>query len=1005
MIETHPAAQPSRRPKPFLRGTRLLVLTGVMLLGASSSSAHESIAQMYQRSWTVKDGAPANIEMMIQGPDGFIWITTGHGLYRFDGVAFERYQTPPGTALLSNQLNQINFGTDGSMWLTYMRGGVSRIKGEAVTHYTEKDGLYPGHTGGTAEDREGRMWVSGARGLQFIRDGRVTSFHGANGEGDSFAETLEVDGTGNLWVPSGAGLIVLKRGATEFIFASKTPFGGCSVAHNGDGVLCHRGAEPLTQFRVVGGEVVTRPLLPGGTRLWSSLASRDGTIWVGTRGSGILRFTPSSGSEPAPRQQDVEFFANKDGLSDESAFHLIEDFEGSVWVATPRGLEQFRRVPFLKITNLDTVSLPLNITRDRFLVSAKGIVDVTSGAFSRVTSELQEVVFCLYQADDGAVWLGTLTRLLRYADGRLTEVPLPAGTSGRVFTIVEDASHALWVSIANTGLFRLDQQGWSKRGGYSELPDANPYAALRDRRGDLWFSFADKLARISSGVVTWFDSSAGLNVAAIRTLHAQDDRLWVGGDNGVGTLSDGRFQPLRLKGVDNLRAVSGIVFANDGDLWLSSGSGVYRVEANQLSRREPDGALSVDWHHFDDFDGLEGIPRGPIIPSAGIDSSGKLYFSTGGGLYQVDPARLVPNSRPPQVWITSFRTHADDTSPALGALQLEPNTRDLEIAYAATSLLIPERVRFRYRLQGFDEDWVEAGTRRKAIYSKLPPGRYTFQVVAANDSGVWNTVGAMTTVVVAPAFYETLWFKALLAIPAGGLLWSLYWFRLRQATAAVQKRLLAQMDERERIARELHDTLLQGFQGITLRVQGVAKNLPTQDPLRTMLDEVMDRADDVLREARYRVRDLRRRAADEEELPERLTKCGQDLARDHAAAFSLAIVGEPKALEPTVQNEACTIAREAMTNAFRHASASRIETEITYDPAALRIRVRDDGSGIDKATLTNGQPGHWGLTGMRERARGIRAELNIWSRESAGTEVELVVPAAIAYPQRETRAS
>ena len=238
-----------------------------------------------------------------------------------------------------------------------------------------------------------------------------------------------------------------------------------------------------------------------------------------------------------------------------------------------------------------------------------------------------------------------------------------------------------------------------------------------------------------------------------------------------------------------------------------------------------------------------------------------------------------------------------------------------------------------------------------------------------------------------------------------GVLWALYLLRLRRATANVQERLLAQMEERERIARELHDTLLQGFQGITLRVQGVAKNIPTQDPLRQMIDDVLDRADGVLREARQRVRNLRRNTTDENDLPDRLTKCGEELAKDHTATFTLAIVGEPRVLESTLQDEAYRIMSEAITNAFQHASASRIETDVTYDSSALRIRVRDNGVGIDKTVLVNGQPDHWGLTGMRERARVIRAELNIWSREGAGTEVELVILASSAYPREGIKAS
>jgi len=281
----------------------------------------------------------------------------------------------------------------------------------------------------------------------------------------------------------------------------------------------------------------------------------------------------------------------------------------------------------------------------------------------------------------------------------------------------------------------------------------------------------------------------------------------------------------------------------------------------------------------------------------------------------------------------------------------------------------------------------------------LPPGKYRFHVVACNNDGVWNDVVAVAAFNVEPTFYQTFWFKALMAIAVLGVLWALYLLRLKQATANVHERLFAQIEERERIARELHDTLLQGFHGITLRMQGVTKNMPVRDPLRKMMEEVLDRGDEVLREARQRVRNLRRRTTDENELPDRLTKCGQELSKDHAATFTLAIVGEPKILESTVQDEAYRIAAEALTNAFRHASASKIEAEVTFDSSSLRIRVRDNGVGIDEAVRSNGHPGHWGLAGMRERAEAIRAQFNIWSRESAGTEVELVIQAAIAYPR------
>jgi signal transduction histidine kinase len=382
---------------------------------------------------------------------------------------------------------------------------------------------------------------------------------------------------------------------------------------------------------------------------------------------------------------------------------------------------------------------------------------------------------------------------------------------------------------------------------------------------------------------------------------------------------------------------------------------------------------------------------------------GKLWFTNGHVVQMIDPDQLYRNPRPPPVHIEQFV--ADGTSyPPTGAARLAPNPRNLEIDYTALSLSVPQKVQFRYLLEGHDKEWQGPVTRRQAFYTDLPPGNYRFRVVARNNSGVWNETGAVAAFSIAPTLYQTTWFKAVVAVTLIGAFGALYLQRLKQATAHAQGRLLAQMEERERIARELHDTLLQGFQGITLRVQGVAKNIPDHDPLKAMINGVLDRADEVLRDARLRVRNLRRRTTDENELSNRLTRWGQELSKDHAADFSLAIAGEPKVLESTVQDEAYRIAGEALTNAFRHASASKIEVEMTYDSSALRIRVRDDGIGIDKAIVSRGQPGHWGLPGMRERARNMRSELSIWSHDGAGTEVELVVPGAIAYPREEVEA-
>jgi len=434
--------------------------------------------------------------------------------------------------------------------------------------------------------------------------------------------------------------------------------------------------------------------------------------------------------------------------------------------------------------------------------------------------------------------------------------------------------------------------------------------------------------------------------------------------------------------------------------WIATSYHVLRVPRDKmLSGLVKTGDIR-SYTHADGLESTEGVKRSRSVVS---DSAGRIWFSLSSGLSVGNPSQITDNSVPALPHIEAITTDGNALNLA-ASVQIPPSPKRITFEYTGLSLAAPERIRFRYFLENFDRSWSEPVAAREAVYTNLGPGAYRFRLVASNSEGLWN--GPETTIVlnVAPAYYQTYWFRLSCVAAVLVMLAAAYQLRLRQLSREFNLRLEERVAERTRIARELHDTLLQGFQGITLRMQGVAKNMPVQAPVRKMMEEVLDRADEVLREARQRVRNLRRRTTDENELPDRLTKCGQELAKDHAVTVTLAIVGEPKVLESTVLDEAYRIVAEALTNAFRHASASKIEIEVTYDSSALRVRVRDDGVGIDKAVLSSGQPGHWGLTGMRERAKVIRAEINIWSRDNAGTEVEIVVPASIAYPREELRA-
>ena len=305
---------------------------------------------------------------------------------------------------------------------------------------------------------------------------------------------------------------------------------------------------------------------------------------------------------------------------------------------------------------------------------------------------------------------------------------------------------------------------------------------------------------------------------------------------------------------------------------------------------------------------------------------------------------------------------------------------------------MPQKVQFRYRLEGRDRDWQDPGNRRQAFYTDLRPGQYRFQVMASNNDGVWNTTGATLDFFILPAFYQTIWSRILLGMAAVVLMWVLYSIRVRQVTANIKGRLGERLHERERIARELHDTLLQDFHAVILHLQAASAHLGKDDPTRKAFEQGLDYADEVLVQGRDRIYDLRSDTNSEDELAESLARYGKGLAEARTLSFSMKVTGAESELDPIVRDEVFRIGREALGNAFKHSNGSEVAAEILYDPGAIKMRIRDNGIGIDPEVLLHGRPGHWGLSGMHERADRIGATLSIWSRPTEGTELELVLP-------------
>jgi signal transduction histidine kinase len=551
----------------------------------------------------------------------------------------------------------------------------------------------------------------------------------------------------------------------------------------------------------------------------------------------------------------------------------------------------------------------------------------------------------------------------------------------------------------------LPSTGWHHVDEPPGGPDANPLVMARDPQGRLWLGYAfNRLVMAAAdGTLRQWGTADGLQIGSLLSMTVQEGRLWLGGELGLAAMVDGRVHPVRIAGQEPLAGVSGIVADGTGNLWLNTALGIVRLPASELAQALADPAHAAAAERFDFHDGLDGAPAQlRPVPTAVAADDGKLWFATNNSVVWIDPAHIQRNALAPLVQISAL--NAQGRGWPLASPTLPAGTREVDLRFTAGSLAQPERVRFRVQLEGIDATWQDTGSQRAAHYTNLPPGRYVFRVIAANEDGLWSAQPATLRFVVPPTFTQTWWFRAMWLPIAGALAWLLMRWRLRQLAQRYAERHEAILIERERIARELHDTLLQSVQGLILRFQSSVDRMPDGDATRATLERSLDRAEQVLAEGRDRVTDLRAPAREHETLGERLERLGDDLAAEHGPPFSLTLHGEGAPLPDRVHDEAHHIGAEALTNAYRHAGASHVHLLLRQTPSRLVMEIADDGRGLlPTQEHAAGRAGHWGIAGMRERARAIGATLTLNSAPGEGTRVRLEVRLQGAWLARRLR--
>ena len=943
-----------------------------------------SLTQFQHRSYLSRDGAPANAQAMVQTPDGFLWIGSQNGLIRFDGVRFDH---SPTDLLPKINVSQLFPEPNGDLWIGYTFGGVSLMRQGRISNVP--DALLPGGSVlGFARTMDGSLWVATTRGVARQRSGHW----------EKVARPADGDpGHEPQWLGRISGRLYLFETRSAFVIDEST--GQLLATDFAKAKHDQLGLPPSVLWN------------ESYNLYWASLRDPSGAFWVNREDrEGILRgrWNNNHGA-----MEDEEHFGKTEGLSGEIVKAYFMDREANIWVATERGLDRFSVGKFIPVVFPERKT-DLTIAPDFSGGLWVGSLRENALYFKDESppvrmAELGPGSDCSMVDRQGAVWMSGYTDLQVYDGIRVVHVPPPPGSMkidhGQEVLqacqgVAKDAAGNIWLSLAKVGVFRRSGGAWQLNGGFRDLPSGPSIRVIADDRGRIWLGYPnDRIAMVDNNQLMLYGHNEGLDIGNVLSLLVRDEHVWAAGDRGIAYLaSNNRFVVFQAKGGDSLRGISGIVETAGGDLWLNGPDGVYRISASQIEALLRTPGYQPSYELFTQDDGINGQPQS-IRPGPSMVQSadGRIWVATKENLSWIDPSHIRYNHVAPTITIGEFT--ADGKSwPGSSSPTLPPLTSNLRIGYTAPALSMPERVRFRYRLLGVDDAWQDVGARREAFYTHLPPGTYHFEALATNEDGIASTTTASLTFKVAPAFYQTVWFKSLLAGLIAVIAWCLY--ALRVSFIARRYRLLVheRSAERERIARDLHDTLLQGMQGILLQVESWTRGPSLSDAQRGSAQKIEEKMRSMLIEGRDTISALRHSQDHQASFIAELLAVANEASAQSETRFSLRLASEPRDLLQDVCEEVLAITREALLNAFRHAEAEAVWVVVDYAQQALTVSICDNGMGVSERRIEERQKeGHWGIAGMRERASKLGGQLTVTSCPGKGTNIELEIPRRRAY--------
>jgi ligand-binding sensor domain-containing protein/signal transduction histidine kinase len=972
-------------------GLALICLAGE----ARALDPNHTLSQYLREQWTTdNDFSGGAIAAITQTADGYLWMGTEKGLVRFDGVnfrlttSFSEFSGDPVSGLTTDRdgrLCVIFWGAgvlcyrdgkfvnlapilrrttlevagswreeDGASLLTDLIDGMLRVRGDNVQVLAAPAVLPPSLVLAMAEARDGKIWLGTAAGLFYFADGRTTSVTGIS---DKKINCLLPVGDRELWVGTSQGL------------------------YRGNGARFRRVDLPpaLTTVEVL-----------------ALLRDHDGNIWVGTT-RGLLRINAFGVS-----------FSDEADFGGRGINALFEDREGNLWVGGGRGLERIRDSIFVTYTpdagsahSKDGGPIYVDSENRTWFAPAGGGLYVMRDGRAQVfkSSLLQNEVIYSIAGGKNEIWIGTQHSGLKRLEYRNGVIGGKAYTQANglaensVFAVYQSQDGVLWAGTLTSGISKFKDGRFVTYTTADGLASNTVSAILETRDGTVWFATPNGLSSLSRGHWTTYATGDGLPSNSVNCLFEDSSGvLWIGTSRGLAFFKSGRVQVPR-EAPDSLREEAfGISEDKEGWLWIATSGHVLRVSDQKLSSGALRSAEICEYGAADGLPNTMGVKRSRSVVA---DGEGRIWFSLTRGLSVVDPSHTTGTSAPALPHVEAIMA---DNDPIAGSevVRIPSSRKRITFVYSGLSLAVPERVRFRYSLDGFDRGWSEPTAAREAVYTNLSPGSYRFRVIASNSYRQWNDSEAAISLEVDPAYWQTWWFRGSCVAAFLALLGAFYQLRLRQVARQFNIRLEERVGERTRIARDLHDTFLQTIQGSKLVVDDALE--PSTDPIRMRraMQQLSVWLASAMQEGRAALNSLRTATTQTNDLAEALRRVTVDGLIPSSMAVTFSVVGDAKEMHPIVRDEIYRIGYEAIRNACVHSGASRLEVELRY-ARDLTLRVDDNGTGIDPAIADRAKDGHFGLQGMRERAARIGGKLKLGSSSNSGTEIKLIVPGGIIF--------